>query len=980
MALRINTNVSALNAHKNMVKNDNQLSTSLERLSSGLRINKAADDASGMSIADSLRSQGMGLGQAIKNANDGINIVQTADAALEESINIVNTIKTKAIQAAQDGQTTESRAAIQADIDKLMEELDIIAKTTSFNGQKLLSGQFTDKKFQIGAYSGETVNISIASSESTKIGHVTTGIFSLEDDKPGTVEIAIYSTLQDKNFQLQATEIAFSNSREDSMAAVADSINKLSDVLGISAQADVTSTTISTIGEGTLSQFSINGIVMNGINVVKNDTDGALVKAINSKSPQHGIRATVDAGGYLTLTSTDGRAIEVKADDEGFSSVFKGQDLSTVGEIKLTQAGANDIVITNVDGGEVVTLTNKMDILKSDAFTMPASFEPGSKITKNSILGAGWTTSQDIVTNAVFTDNLVTTQDSKFAGGSVLGKDSIIQFQGIIYGDVTTSGTSSSTTAPSTLASYSTVSSGSVLAAGTQIGTGVQLEGESVIETTAVTTADNDIASGSILAAGTILASNIHLSGVSVTVEQTPPTTGNSTLASGSTLTPGTILAAQTAIVSGNVVIDATEKTTVDSTIGLGSYLEVGTMIGSATIVSGQDYKIHQTDELTATSSITSGSTLKAGTVLKAGSYVASGGTGITGLDGTTYSGVLTQDVTLLNDYPAGAGDYVNAAAGSTLANKNIMAKAGSIIAEDSSLKAGSKNNADVTLKAGSTLVDDMANISKEITLGKGSILGNTSIMRNGSQFYGRVELASDVNVTKEQVVGIGSTLEKTTTFIKAGSSIGGTITLDQDEEVAAGSQMQIERGSTLAQGSLITAGTYLTTDITADDGNVYKAGKTLENDITTAGINVLTDPLTLKQGSIIASGSTITANVGGNSAQAKMSESSTARLSDVDVLTQDNAQTAIAVADATLRDLDKVRADLGSVQNQLNSTIANISTTRVNVLSAESTIRDVDFADESGNFTKLQILAQAGTFAMSQANASSQNILSLLQ
>lgn len=128
MALRINTNVAALNAHKNMIKTDNSLSASLERLSSGLRINKAADDASGMSIADSLRSQSMGLGQAIKNANDGINIVQTADAALDESINIINTIKTKSIQAAQDGQTTESRAAIQSDITKLMEELDIIAK------------------------------------------------------------------------------------------------------------------------------------------------------------------------------------------------------------------------------------------------------------------------------------------------------------------------------------------------------------------------------------------------------------------------------------------------------------------------------------------------------------------------------------------------------------------------------------------------------------------------------------------------------------------------------------------------------------------------------------------------------------------------------------------------------------------------------------------------------------------------------------
>ncbi|MCG8566355.1 MAG: flagellar protein FlaB, partial [Desulfobacterales bacterium] len=102
MALRINTNVAALNAHKNMIKTNDELSNSLSRLSSGLRINKAADDASGMIIADSLKAQSLGLGQAIRNANDGISIVQTADGALQESINIVNTIKTKAIQAASD--------------------------------------------------------------------------------------------------------------------------------------------------------------------------------------------------------------------------------------------------------------------------------------------------------------------------------------------------------------------------------------------------------------------------------------------------------------------------------------------------------------------------------------------------------------------------------------------------------------------------------------------------------------------------------------------------------------------------------------------------------------------------------------------------------------------------------------------------------------------------------------------------------------
>ena len=99
-----------------------------------------------------------------------------------------------------------------------------------------------------------------------------------------------------------------------------------------------------------------------------------------------------------------------------------------------------------------------------------------------------------------------------------------------------------------------------------------------------------------------------------------------------------------------------------------------------------------------------------------------------------------------------------------------------------------------------------------------------------------------------------------------------------------------------------------------------------------------------------------------------------------MDVLSQEGAQIAISVAEAALQDLDKIRADLGSVQNQLASTIANITVTKVNVQAAESSIRDVDFAEESSNFTKLQILAQAGTFAMAQANASAQNVLSLLQ
>jgi flagellin len=169
MGFRINTNISAMNAHRNSVQTNIGLDKSLNSLSSGLRINKAADDASGMAIADTLRQQAQGLGQAIMNANDAIGVTQTADGALDEYTKIVDTIRTKSIQAATDGQTLNTRTKIQSDIDRLMEEAQNIAATTSFNGQTLLNGAYQNKSFHIGAYAGETVKLSIGDTQTDQV-------------------------------------------------------------------------------------------------------------------------------------------------------------------------------------------------------------------------------------------------------------------------------------------------------------------------------------------------------------------------------------------------------------------------------------------------------------------------------------------------------------------------------------------------------------------------------------------------------------------------------------------------------------------------------------------------------------------------------------------------------------------------------------------------------------------------------------------
>jgi flagellin len=161
MGFRLNTNVGAMNAHMYSTKNNVQLDKSLASLSSGLRINTAADDASGLSIANKLSAQSQGLGQAIANANDGIGLVQTADGALEEYTNILNRIRTLAVQGSNDTQDTGSRKYISEEMLRLQSEMDHIANETKFNGKTLLDTSDNTFKFHVGAYSDETTDTTI---------------------------------------------------------------------------------------------------------------------------------------------------------------------------------------------------------------------------------------------------------------------------------------------------------------------------------------------------------------------------------------------------------------------------------------------------------------------------------------------------------------------------------------------------------------------------------------------------------------------------------------------------------------------------------------------------------------------------------------------------------------------------------------------------------------------------------------------------
>ncbi|MDA8159369.1 MAG: flagellin [Desulfobacteraceae bacterium] len=801
MTLRINTNVTALTAHNNMIKNDASLSSVLEQLSSGLRINKAADDAAGMAIADSLKSQALGLGQAVKNANDGISMVQTADGALAESINIVNTIKTKSIQAAQDGQTTDSRNAIQADINKLMQELDNIAKTTSFNGQKLLSGQFTNKYFQVGAYTGETVGVSIGSTESAKIGHVTTA--DLQASGVGTVQLSIYSSTQNQNVAIQSQQLAYDNSTAHGMGALADSINKVSNLTGVTAQANVAVSSNSAVAAGsTGSDFAINGITIGALTVQANDADGSLVNAINQKTSQTGVTASVDNTGVMTLTS-DGRAIQVTGDT---GTTLTGSNLSTLGSIKLFQSSANEIKISDAADNVTLNLTGAVNLGNNVTTTVDSTLTKNSVLGSNSIVIAGSTLGFTAADAQIQDSSITTTQDSLLKAGSVLGSNTVVKMDTILGGaannaaDITTS-------ADSLLKTGSIITSSTTLTAGTTVTTNINT-------TTGVITA------------GTVLGSNVTTSG------------------------------------SNTLLADMLVKT--NATIQSGSTFAAGSYVGGNLTLS---------NNLTTVTDMT----------LKSGSTIAVSGSGTSILGGSQIGGNFTTSLATVT------------------------------LTQDMTLKAGSK------------------------------------LMSTGSLY--------------------------------TGSTIGGNTTTSSTVTMA--SDMTIAAGSQLASGSTLKSGTVLTNDIHIAGGNIVTAGTTLTGDTVTSGTNYLSTSMTLKANSKMASGSVFGASASsssGASATTALSDVQKYRLSDIDVTTQAGAQIGISLADAALKGLDKVRSDLGSVQNQLTSTISNISVTQVNVTSAESNIRDTDFAEASSNFSRMQILVQAGSFAMAQSNASGKSVLSLLQ
>lgn len=347
--MRIVTNVAALQGVVANTNNSSNLQKSLERLSTGLKINAAKDNASGMAIANQLKTQASSLGAAIDNGNQANSVLLTADKAIEEQSNILDQIKQKAIQAAQDGQSTKTRNMLQADIIRLMEELDNIANTTSFNGKNLLSGGFSNQEFQVGDRSNITVKTTIGSTQSSKLG-VTRFETGAKITASNNVQLTIkqYNGIED--FKFAAVKISYSVNT--GVGALAEEINRASDTTGVRASYNVTTTGVYAIMAGNTSDsFKINGVLIGRVDYQDNDQNGALVNAINAIKDTTGVEASVDKNGRLVMTSAQGRAVMIEG-SIGAGSGVASTMYSNFGRLSLVKNSGADILLS---GGTLST-------------------------------------------------------------------------------------------------------------------------------------------------------------------------------------------------------------------------------------------------------------------------------------------------------------------------------------------------------------------------------------------------------------------------------------------------------------------------------------------------------------------------------------------------------------------------------------------------------------------------------------------------
>ncbi len=866
----INTNFSSLNAQRNLNTSQGSLQTSLQRLSSGLRINSAKDDAAGLAISNRFTSQIRGLTQASRNANDGISLAQTAEGALAESTNILQRVRELAIQSANSTNSSQDRLSLQSEVNQLVSELDRIANTTTFNGLKLLDGSFTAQSFQIGAEANQTINVNVSGATADTIG-----INKVSSDNAQVgLEVAT------SGFSVATSGTAFNAS---------------------STGATLTASTGTLIADQTIAVTGPAGTTNVTISAANNNRDASdIASALNNIA---GVRATADANSAsfaLTAAPTNAQDNDVVSFSLITGDGAQTQAISLTVDTATYETDFNNAIQTAV--GNINTANSDND-LSYNTTTKTITSAKGANIGIEAF---------DVADNATTTlDNFVddTTGDGTGFNFTLAGTALTVDLSG--SGNIAGNSQAQIATAIAGVIN----GNGALTTAGvsaTVVGGGVEITrtGEANVDITVMSVAGGTTGDGGFSVnrndAGTLIAGGA----------------GPVVLTEG-----GTVAATVASVVVETDTINFAGNT-VTETGGAGD--EAAVQVGTLTLLM-EDAGVNAQSSVAVGAASILNAAANTNATLTAGSALSDVGSG---------NFTSSQTLTVTGDGVA----TVDVAADSTAAQ--IVSSINKV--------------ADTTgVTASATTTATISNLDTD---------GIVTLTLNGSTVSANVtttdlsELSTAIN-DKSGATGISAAISVDGSSIELTHSTGDDIDFLNFSHSAAN----------------VATSTVTNLRITGSEGGSVNLqdGTAIDLDSTVVGGNV----------EIQSNGSfTVSSNVdessgglfAGNANDTKASALQT--VNNIDISTKSGANLAIDIADGALAKVDSIRADLGAIQNRFSSTISNLNTAVENFSAARSRIQDTDFASETANLTRSQVLQQAGVAMLAQANSLPQLVLSLLQ
>ncbi len=1038
----INTNVASINAQRNLNRSQAGLSTSLQRLSSGLRINSAKDDAAGLAISDRMTAQIRGSTQASRNANDGISLAQTAEGALGESTSILQRVRELAIQSANSTNSSSDRLSLQAEVNQLVAELDRISNATSFNGLKLLDGSFQAQSFHIGADANQSLSVSIAEATSTNLGvekvstnndilGIEVATFGNSVDVTGPKSLSGTSALSTDIPAALGTLVAdqivtVSNSTTGSSASItidAASVSRdasaiagaLNNLPGVSASAtnsvafDLGGTNFASANEGDLISFNLvtgdpNSTATNttpvsfvyktatftndfnsnvssavtALNTANNNTDLSFDAATQTITSTTGVNLGMDTfavkdNALITInnfTATDSEQLTFKIDGGSAINFVAGATDSTTSANLLTALKANTdyntkytaelnstgtgVVITG-KGGNNLNITafgsnhsaspSAMDVTAGKGTTKSAALTATDTVTLTEVGTTGALST--VLKNGGANETLSTTfKDLSFTAGETIS---------FLVDANTQDGTTSSGATALNQLNISVVATGNAKTDASAIVTAINAKATiaGITQYKAVDnkdgtfnmtgTAPSTIAAGattSTNAADTSLA-NITISSfagssstrsASMSIVDDSNTTGTSTATAGSLFEAIALNGSQVYSATsgedtmgfGSLTVDTTSASNIDSAIQIGTYsitLDPGYNIQSNVSL---DSVVDQSAGLAATLTPSLGRQ-----DVSEGNNIAAQNLTITGTNATKVLAIAkdssAKDIAaLVNKVEDSTGVTATASTSATLKG----------LSEDGvvSFNLVDPLGNNIPLSA-NVKTDDLTSLANAINdqSGKTGVVAKLDITKS---------IISLVNDTGEDIKILDFNSSKATDTNPVSLQVLGSEGTTPINLVANASASATD--STVIGGNVEFKSTSISfsisSDVDGDAGGLFKG----------------------KADTLLSS--------------------ELQSVSTMDISSVEGSNRAIDIVDGALQQIDATRADLGAIQNRMESTISNLSVQNENLSASRSRIQDTDFAAETAELTRNQILQQAGTAMLAQANQLSQGVLSLLQ